>query len=71
MPTNLPTAKQQQVLDFVDGYIKEWGSSPSFAQIGNELGINRGTVRNHLRALEVRGLVVWNANEAHSIQVKK
>ena len=70
MPLQNPTAKQQQVLDFVDGYIKEWGSSPTYSEIAAAIGVtNRGTVFNFLRALEVRGLITWTANESRSIQV--
>ncbi len=69
MPTQRPTAKQQQVLDFVDGYIKEWGSAPTYRQIGDALGVSVGTVQNFLKALEARGLMTRNANESRSMQI--
>ncbi len=70
MPTTQPTAKQQQILDFIADYIQQWGSAPKYDEIANAIGVtNRGTVLNHLRALEARGLVKWNAGEARSIQL--
>ncbi len=69
MPTQNPTTKQQQVLDFIKAYIAERGYSPSFREIANGIGVSVGTIQRFLNALEVRGLVIRNANEARSIQL--
>ncbi len=69
MPTLRPTAKQQQVLDFIEEYIGEWGSSPTFREISKELGISVGTVSNFIKALEARECIKRNANESRSIQL--
>lgn len=69
LPTQNPTARQQQVLDFIKGYMDERGYSPSYREISS-IGITPGTVRNHLDALEAKGYLVRNMNEARSIQLK-
>jgi repressor LexA len=50
------TARQQEVLDFVTGYINEYGYPPSLREIGKRLGVS-GTlgVMKHLEALEKKG----------------
>jgi repressor LexA len=50
------TARQQEVLDFVAGYINEYGYPPSLREIGKRLGVS-GTlgVMKHLEALEKKG----------------
>lgn len=69
MPTQNPTAKQQQVLDFVADYICEWGSAPTFGEIAKHIGLTKGAVQHHLNALEARKLITRNANESRSIQI--
>lgn len=70
MPTQNPTTKQQQVLDFIKHYIDERAYSPSFLDIAKHTGVSVGTVHRHLQALEARELITRNANEARSIQLK-
>ena len=70
MPTQNPTTKQQQVLDFIKCYQDEFKYAPSFREIAKHAGISVGTVQRHLGALEARGLITRNANEARSIQLK-
>ena len=69
MPTQRPTAKQQQVLDFIKGYLVEKGYSPSYREIGSAIGVTTGPVFNYLNALEVRGFITRNANESRSIKL--
>lgn len=69
MPTQRPTARQSQVLEFVKEYIQLWGCSPTFQEIGDKCGITVGTVHEHLNALEKRGIVTRNHAERRSIEV--
>jgi repressor LexA len=69
MPTQRPTAKQQQVLDFISVYIKQHGYAPTFREIGKHIGVEAGAVHNFLNALEARHLITRNANESRSIQL--
>lgn len=64
------TAKQQQVFDFVVAYVNTHNFPPTYGEIGGCLNIARGTVLNHLKALEARGILSWNPNEARSIKLK-
>lgn len=70
MPTQNPTAKQQQILDYIREYIETWGSSPTFSEIAKHTGLSSvGTVQNHLNALEAKEYIIRNANESRSIQL--
>ena len=70
MPPSLkPTVKQQQVLDYLLKFKQMHGYMPSYRQIGTDLEIKAGTVRNHLLALEARGLITWTPNESRSLVV--
>lgn len=69
MPTLRPTAKQQQVLDFIRAYMAEHKSAPTYRQIGKHLSVTVGPVYNFINALEARGLLTRNANESRSIQL--
>lgn len=69
MPTQRPTAKQQQVLDFIKHNLAEKGFAPTYSEIGKHCGITKGAVKNHLDALEARGLILRNANESRTIKI--
>lgn len=69
MPTQHPTAKQQQTLDVIREYLKNKGYAPTFREIGKAVGVGVGAIRNHLNALEARKLITRNANESRSIQL--
>ncbi len=69
MPTKRPTVKQQQTLDFIKLHLKSHGFSPSFREIGRHLNVSVGGVHSFLAALEARGIITRNANEARSIQL--
>ncbi|HJV66098.1 MAG TPA: transcriptional repressor LexA [Geomonas sp.] len=75
------TARQQEVLDFVSGYIDEHGYPPSLREIGRKLGVS-GTlgVIKHLEALEkkgwlrrqegsMRGITLTNQAQAASLPI--
>ena len=47
------TKRQKQVVDFIAGFIRRNGYSPSFEEIAEELGLaSLATVHKHLTALE-------------------
>ena len=52
------TARQQQILDFIEQNINTTGFPPSIRQIGEALGISSTNgVRAHLKALEKKGYI--------------
>ena len=69
MPTQRPTVKQQQVLDFIGAYIAKNKFSPTFREIGNHVGLKVGGIQNHLKALEARKKLTWNASESRSLKL--
>lgn len=69
MPTQRPTAKQQQVLDFIIEFKKLNGFSPTFREIGGYIGVSVGGVESLLNGLEGRGFITRNLSEGRSIQL--
>jgi len=65
---NVPTKRQQQVLDFINDYISRFGNAPSQREIAASLGIN-GTlgVMKHLQALERKGCIVRRQGRARGV----
>ena len=52
------TAKQQKVLDFVDGHCRSRGFPPTLREIGEGVGLaNVSAVRGHVTALEKKRAV--------------
>lgn len=52
------TARQQQLLDYIDNIVHTTGVPPSIRQIGAALGISSTNgVRSHLKALEKKGYI--------------
>ena len=52
------TARQQQLLDYIDHVVRTTGYPPSIRQIGTALGISSTNgVRAHLKALEKKGYI--------------
>lgn len=62
------TARQKQVLDFINDYIGRHGNAPSQREIAASLGIN-GTlgVMKHLQALERKGCIVRRQGSARGV----
>jgi len=57
MPETL-TKRQQEVLDFISGWIRERGYPPTLREIGNHFGIrSTNGVNDHLKALEKKGVL--------------
>lgn len=65
-----PTARQQQVLDWITEYIAAHGYSPSIREIGDGLGITfPNGVKSHLNALRRKGRVTWVARQSRTLRV--
>lgn len=68
--TNKPklTDRQIEVLDFIRTFKEREGFSPTFREIGAELGItSTNGVKDHLLALERKGVLTFSAGTARSI----
>lgn len=65
-----PTKKQKILLDFIDGFIREHGYSPSYREIMNGLSYNSvATVALHVNNLIKRGHLRKRDNSARSLEV--
>jgi repressor LexA len=64
------TARQQQVLRFIQTTLEDRGIAPTLEEIGEDLGgITRVAVLDHLRALERKGAIRRRARESRAIEV--
>lgn len=64
------TRRQKQVLDFLADFITRRGYSPSFAEIGDSMGLNSvATVHKHIGNLEKKGFIKRGHNQSRSIDV--
>lgn len=65
-----PTKKQKILLDFIDGFTKGQGYSPTYREIMQALGYRSvSTVAKHVDNLVVRGWLVKREGEARSLEV--
>lgn len=64
------TRRQKQVLDFLADFISRRGYSPSFAEIGESMGLTSvATVHKHIGNLEKKGFIKRGHNRSRSIDV--
>jgi repressor LexA len=64
------TKRQRQVYDFIAGFVKDNGYSPSFEEIGEGLDLSSlATVHKHITNLEKKGLLRRDYNRSRSIDV--
>jgi REP element-mobilizing transposase RayT len=64
------TARQQEILDFIQARIMERAGAPSLMEIGAEFGIpNPNGIRAHLLALEKKGYIQRTPDQARSIRL--
>ena len=64
------TRRQRQVYDFIAGFVRTNGYSPSFEEIGDGLGLTSlATVHKHVSNLETKGLIRRDFNRSRSIDV--
>lgn len=65
-----PTKKQKALLDFIDGFVKGRGYSPTYREIMQALGYKSvSTVAKHVDNLIVRGWLLKREGEARSLEV--
>lgn len=64
------TKRQRELLNWVDGFIKEHGYGPSYREIMNGLGYKSvSTVAIHIEGLITRGYLRKRDNSARSLEV--
>jgi repressor LexA len=63
------TPKQRAILQFIADYQRRHGVSPTLEEIGEEFGVHRVTIFQHVNALENRGAIRRTAQLARSIEV--
>jgi repressor LexA len=63
------TPRQKAVLDFIRGYRKERGVSPTMDEIAESLDLNKKTVYEHLTRLRGRGAVEWDRYRSRSLKL--
>ncbi len=70
MPRPKPHPRRDEVLAFLVSYKRHNdGVSPSLTDIAAALRIGKGTIRFHLRQLELAGLITTGWPEARSIKI--
>lgn len=71
MATVLPK-KKQQLLHFLEAYIKQHGYAPTLTEIAKEFGVSSlATVHEHLQFLEENGFIRRDKQQARGITVVK
>ena len=63
------TPRQRTILKFIADYQKRHGVSPTLEEIGDEFGVHRVTIFQHVNALESRGAIRRTAQLARSIEI--
>jgi Mn-dependent DtxR family transcriptional regulator len=63
----LVTDRQQEVLDLVRAYVATHGYAPKVLELAEMLGIGGGSVWNHLKALDRKGLLVLEPRRSGGI----
>lgn len=64
------TKRQSEILEFIAGFLRERGYSPTLEEIARHFGMaSLNGVHKHLRVLEERGFIGRLANRARSIRL--
>jgi repressor LexA len=63
------TPRQQDVLNWISGYIDVHGYSPTIRQIGQAFEWTTNGVMCHLRPMRRKGWITWQDGEARTIRV--
>src|SRR2546427_1726122 len=64
------TRRQRQVYDYISEFVRKYGYSPSFEEIGDGLGLSSlATVHKHISNLEKKGLLSRDYNRSRSIDL--
>ena len=70
MTANRPTKKQQELLSFIDGFIKGTGYGPSYREVQRALDYKSvSTVATHINSLISKGFLVKRTYSARSLEV--
>lgn len=69
MPTLTP--RQKQILDYIKGYIKKRGVSPTFEEIGRHSRRAFSTVHEHVRALIKKGYLTKSDRSPRGLELRK
>jgi repressor LexA len=66
------TAKQAQILKFIQNKSSENGKPPTLREIGRQFGFNStGTTRDHLKSLAKKGYIRLTPRQSRSIELVK
>src|SRR6056297_804198 len=64
------TKRQKEILDFIQNFFKKYGYSPTFREIGDNLGISSSaTVHTHIENLRNKGYLKSGYNKGRSIEL--
>lgn len=64
------TKRQKQILDYLDGYLREHGYAPSYEEIAGNFGYaSLATVHEHLENLKRKGYIRKGYNESRSLEL--
>jgi repressor LexA len=64
------TRRQKELMDFLAGFIRRHGYSPSYEEIASGLGLaSLATVHKHIQALETKQYLRRNYNHSRSLEV--
>ena len=64
------TRRQKELMDFLAGFIRQHGYSPSYEEIASGLGLaSLATVHKHIQALETKQYLKRNYNHSRSLEV--
>src|SRR6266498_5335108 len=65
------TARQRQVLEFIDAEVRRRGYPPSVREIGEAVGLSSSsTVHAHLAALQDKGYLVRDPTKPRALEVR-
>jgi repressor LexA len=63
------TPKQDGIFRFIQRYLEDHQGSPSLREIGSHFGIDPGTVRDQINALEKKGYLKRQGSQARGIHI--
>lgn len=63
------TPKQLQIMNFLRDYRRTHGTSPTLEEIGEQMGVHRVTVHQHVTSLEKKGAIRKLPQRSRSIEI--
>jgi repressor LexA len=67
--TNTLTPRQQDVLEFIEGWIDTHGFSPTVREISHNYKTTVNGMVCHLKALRRKGRITWQEGQSRTIRV--